>query len=250
MHTSTSDLKAMVFAAGLGTRLRPLTNDRPKALVELHGKTLLQHALEHLKSFGIREVVLNIHHFGEKVLETLAKHDNFGMQVQISDERGALLETGGGLKKAAPYFSEQQQPIVVYNVDVLSNIDLSQMLAFHLQHQALATLAIRQRQSSRYLLFDEQHQLAGWTNTKTKEIRMARLVNATTSSWAFSGVHLIDPKLLSLLSEVGKFSIIDSYLRLAEQHCLMGYAHDNDYWFDVGKPERLEAAAAFLGSLA
>ncbi|WP_052599585.1 nucleotidyltransferase family protein [Aureispira sp. CCB-QB1] len=237
-------MKAMLFAAGLGTRLRPLTNDRPKALVKVHGKTLLQHAVEHLKSFGIIDIVINIHHFGEKVLKELEVHQNFGCCISISDERAALLETGGGLLKAKAHF-EEEEAVVIYNVDVLSNINLSTMLRHHQQHEALATLATRNRESSRYLLFNEQQELCGWTNTKTKAIRHVRPAQKI-QSYAFSGIHIIRPSLLNLMTQKGKFSIIETYLNLADKHKIIAYPHNQDYWFDVGKPERLRAALEFL----
>ena len=234
----------MLFAAGLGTRLRPLTNDRPKALVEIHGKTLLQYAVEHLLQYGINTIVVNIHHFGEKVLEVLEQYNNFGANIIISDERDMLLETGGGLKKAAPLL-QGNSPFIVYNVDVLSNVNLHQMLAHHQQQEALATLATRTRESSRYLLFDKQQQLCGWTNTKTQAIKMVRTVESTTA-YAFSGIHIIEPTLLDLITQEGKFSITTTYLELAAAHKIIAYPHDDDYWFDVGKPERLQAAQTFL----
>lgn len=234
----------MIFAAGLGTRLRPLTNDRPKALVEVLGKTLLQHAIEHLKSFGITDIVVNIHHFGARVLEVLEQHQNFGCNIIISDERTALLETGGGLLKAKAHF-EGEEAIVIYNVDVLSNIDVLKMLDYHKKNKALATLATRSRESSRYLLFNEQQQLCGWTNTKTKAIRHVRPAK-NRQQYAFSGIHIINPLLLDLITQEGKFSITDTYLDLASQHNIIAYPHDQDYWFDVGKPERLAAASKFL----
>jgi NDP-sugar pyrophosphorylase family protein len=237
-------MKAMIFAAGLGTRLRPLTDDRPKALVEVHGKTLLQHAIEHLKSFEIIDIVVNIHHFGAKVLEVLADNQNFGCNIIISDERAMLLETGGGLLKAKKYF-EGEEAIVIYNVDVLSNINLLEMLHYHKKNKALATLATRSRESSRYLLFNEQQELCGWTNTKTKAIKHVRPAK-TIQQYAFSGIHIIDPFLLELITQKGKFSITDTYLELAAQHKIIAYPHDQDYWFDVGKPERLKAASIFL----
>lgn len=234
----------MIFAAGLGTRLKPLTNDRPKALVELDGKTLLQHAIEHLKKYGIQDFVVNIHHFGERVLEELEKHSNFGCAITISDERDFLLETGGGLKKAAPFF-DGEKTIVVYNVDVLSNIDINKMLEVHQKEKALATLATQSRKSSRYFLFNESLELCGWTNTQTGEIKMMR-DSIHTKQLAFSGIHIIDTQLLNLISQEGKFSITDSYLDLAANQKIIAYPHDNDYWFDVGKPELLEEAKRFL----
>ncbi|MGH1337918.1 MAG: nucleotidyltransferase family protein [Aureispira sp.] len=241
-------MRAFLFAAGLGTRLRPLTNDRPKALVEVAGKTLLQHAIEYLQQQGITDIVLNIHHFGALVLAHLEAHHNFGCRIQISDERGELLETGGALAKAAPLL-EGSDPIVLYNVDVLTNLNIQTMLAQHQSQGALATLAIRQRESSRYLLFDEQQRLSGWQNTITKEKRVERLVE-NLQPYAFSGIHIIEPTLLSYLpQQQGAFSIIPAYLDLAAKQPLIGYPHDQDYWFDVGKPERLEAATHFLNSL-
>ncbi len=241
-------MKALLFAAGLGTRLRPLTNDRPKALVEVDQKTLLQHAIEYLQRQGIDEVVLNIHHFGELVLDFLATNNNFGSRIQISDERGKLLETGGALVKAAPLLAGDT-PIVLYNVDVLTNLDLRPMLDYHHAQQATATLAIRQRKSSRYLLFDEEKRLSGWTNVSTKERRVQRKAD-NLQPYAFSGIHIIAPVLLRLLpAPKGAFSIIETYLELAASERLMGYVHDQDYWFDVGKPERLAEATIFIQSL-
>lgn len=241
-------MKAFLFAAGLGTRLRPLTNDRPKALVEVAGKTLLQHAIEYLQQQGIDELVLNIHHFGDLVLDHLNYHNNFGSTVQISDERGELLETGGALVKATPLL-KGNAPIVLYNVDVLTNLNLQKMLAQHQAQNALATLAVRQRESSRYLLWDAEQRLCGWKNVRTQEQRIER--NAENlQPYAFSGIHIIEPRLLSLLpQQQGAFSIIPAYLNIAAQEPLMAYPHDQDYWFDVGKPERLEAAATFLKAL-
>jgi NDP-sugar pyrophosphorylase family protein len=239
-------MKAMIFAAGLGTRLRPLTNDRPKALVEVLGKTLLQHSIEHLKGFGITDIVVNIHHFGARVLEVLESNQNFGCNIIISDERAELLETGGGLLKAKDHF-KGEEAIVIYNVDVLSNIDLVEMLHYHQKNDALATLATRSRESSRYLLFNEQQELCGWTNTKTKEIKNVRPAK-NKQQYAFSGIHIIKPALLELITQEGKFSITDTYLGLAGEHKIVAYPHDQDYWFDVGKPERLAAATKFLRS--
>lgn len=237
-------MKAMLFAAGLGTRLRPLTNDKPKALVEIQkGVTLLEYNLRYLQSFGINTVVVNIHHFGEKVLEKLAKHNNFGSQILISDERDQVLETGGGLQKAAPFF-EGEKDILLYNVDVVSNIDLHQMLDYHQQQGGLATLACRQRTSSRYLLFEGQ-QLCGWQNTKTGEI-INPLGKSNYTPLAFSGIHIIQQDLLAMLTQGGCYSITPTYLELmAKGQKIVAYQHDQDAWFDVGKPEKLSVARQF-----
>ncbi|MCP4439885.1 MAG: nucleotidyltransferase family protein [Aureispira sp.] len=238
---------AMLFAAGLGTRLRPLTNDRPKALVELNGKTLLERAILHLKSFGIQTIVINIHHFGAKVLDFLAAHNNFGCTIHISDEREQLLETGGGLQKAAPLLGKQ--PFIVYNTDVISNLDIKAMYQAHLAQGALATLAVRNRDTSRYLLFNEQLELCGWENINTKEQKIVRGSQFPLNPFAFSGIHVIEPKLFDLMEQKGKFSITTTYLRLAKTERILAYPHNDDYWYDLGKPERLEKASNFLNNL-
>lgn len=238
-------MKAMLFAAGLGTRLRPLTNDKPKALVEIKkDRTLLHYNIDYLKSFGVKTIVVNIHHFGAKVIEEIEKHHQFDINIIISDERDAVLETGGGLQKAAPLL-DGKEAIILYNVDVVSNIDLHQMLAHHQSTQALATLACRQRVSSRYLLF-HNNRLCGWQNTKTGEIKNPHQITEFTPL-AFSGIHIIQPKLLSLLKQGGKYSITNTYLDLmAQNYPIAAYLHDEDYWFDVGKPEKLATARQFL----
>lgn len=234
----------MVLAAGLGTRLRPLTDDRPKALVEVAGRTLLEITLRRLGSYGIREVIVNVHHFADMVVDYLRMNDNFGLRIEISRE-DILLDTGGGLKKAAWFFLEEghaDEPFVLHNVDVLSTIDLHTMAEFHARNQALATLAVQQRQSSRYLLFDEQNQLCGRQAGRDQkpELRPSNEQQAL----AFSGVHIISPRLLSMMSEDGVFSIITSYLRLAgEGERIVAFRADDFYWRDLGRPENLLQAA-------
>ena len=235
-------MRAMILAAGLGTRLRPLTDHRPKALVEVAGHTLLEITLRRLREVGIREVIVNVHHFSDMLVDYLKKNDDFGMQVAISCEE-ELLDTGGGLKKAAWFFSEEAadgEPFLLHNVDVLSTIDLGRMVEFHRQHQALATLAVQDRETSRYLLFDEEHRLCGrQTGRKPEVVRPSQ----TTRGLAFSGVHVISPRFLSLMTEQGGFSIITSYLRLAGQReKIMGFRADVYYWRDLGKPESLAQA--------
>jgi len=237
-------MKAMVLAAGLGTRLRPLTDDRPKALVEVAGHTLLEITLARLRLFGVREVIVNVHHFAEMVIEYLKAHDNFGMRIEISREE-VLLDTGGGLKKAAWFFledSHSDEPFILHNVDVLSTIDLQRMVQFHRPNQALATLALQNRETSRYLLFDEQHQLRGrWTGLDPK----TEIVRSTppTQALAFSGIHVISPRLLTMMTEEGVFSIVDCYLRLAAQgDKVLAFQADEYYWRDLGKLENLRQA--------
>jgi len=229
----------MILAAGLGTRLRPLTNARPKALVEVAGRTLLEITIARLQEFGVREVIVNVHHFGGMITEFLRQRNNFGMRIEISEEP-TLLDTGGGLKKAAWFFREEGSaaaPFLLHNVDVISTIDLQRVLEFHTQSQALATLAVQQRQSSRYLLFNEQMQLCGRRLVKEQKTELAR-PSPQLHELAFSGIHVIEPRLLERMSEDGAFSIIGSYLRLAgEGEKIIAYRADGDYWCDLGKPE-------------
>ena len=236
-------MKAMVLAAGLGTRLRPLTNDRPKALVEVGGRTLLEITLARLREFGVREVIVNVHHFGDKVIEYLKKHGDFGMRVEISREDEQLLDTGGGLKKAGWFFLEgPNEPFIVHNVDVISTIDLARMVELHYEQQALATLGVQERKTSRYLLFDEGGLLCGrraGTDGKEELVRPASGIQAL----AFSGIHVISPRLLTMMTEDGVFSIIDSYLRLARVgEKILGFRADEYSWRDVGRLEDLQRA--------
>ena len=238
-------MKAMVLAAGLGTRLRPLTDDCPKALVEIAGRTLLDITLARLRASGVREVMINVHHFADKVAEYLKANDNFGMRVEISREE-ILLDTGGGLKQAAWFFlepSEGDEPFILHNVDVLSTIDLESMMRFHVQNRALATLAVRDRKTSRYLLFDEQSALCG---RRLGDDQTAEVVRRTqqVQPLAFSGIHVISPRVLHMMTEGGVFSIITSYLRLAGRgEKIVGFRDDQYYWRDLGKPENLKRAA-------
>jgi len=233
-------MKAMILAAGLGTRLRPLTDDRPKALVEIAGQTLLEIALRRLASFGIREVIVNVHHFAGLVIEYPKKNGNFGMRIEISREE-VLLDTGGGLKKAAWFFEDLQEPFVLHNVDVLSTIDLNRMLEFHQKNSALVTLAVQDRKTSRYLLFDAHNQLRG----RRAGNHASALANSApdVQAFAFSGIHVISPRLLGMLSEDGAFSIIDSYLRFAGHgEKIVAFRADEYYWRDLGKPENVAQA--------
>ena len=241
-------MKAMILAAGLGTRLRPLTDDRPKALVEVAGRTLLEITLRRLRHFGVREVIVNVHHFADLVVDYLKKNANFGMRIEVSREE-VLLDTGGGLKKAAWFFLETpDEPFILHNVDVLSSIDLNRMLQFHRQNQALATLAVQQRETSRYLLFDSQNQLCGRQTGRAQEPEMVQSSNANQSGpirpLAFSGIHVISPRLLTRLTEEGVFSIITSYLRLAgEGEKIAAFQADEYYWRDLGRPENVHQAS-------
>ncbi|MEM1271475.1 MAG: nucleotidyltransferase family protein [Bacteroidota bacterium] len=231
--------QAILFAAGLGTRLRPLTNDRPKALVEVDGTPMLGHVLRRLVRFGFTEVVVNVHHFAGKVEAYLAGED-FGATIHISDERDAILETGGGLLKARPFFRDDQ-PILVHNVDIFSTVDLRRLVETHVESGALATLAVSERDTSRYLLFDADGQLAGWRNVQTGETRWSRR-SEDVEPLALSGIYVLDPQFIGLMTERGKFSVIDPLLRLAADHSIRAYRHDASGWLDVGRPENLQHA--------
>jgi NDP-sugar pyrophosphorylase family protein len=240
-------MKAMILAAGLGTRLRPLTDVRPKALVEVEGRTLLEITLCRLRSFGIREVIVNVHHFANMIAEYLKKNGNFGMRIEISREE-ALLDTGGGLKKAAWFFLEDspnlEMPFVLHNVDVISTIALARMLQFHREHKALATLAVQDRETPRHLLFDEQGQLCGRRTGRDQAPEMTRPCRRA-QALAFCGVHVIAPRFLSMMAEQGSFSIIGPYLQAAGQgEKVLAFRADEYYWRDLGSPENVAQTEA------
>jgi NDP-sugar pyrophosphorylase family protein len=237
-------MKAMILAAGLGTRLRPLTDDRPKALVEVAGHTLLELALSRLRAFGVREVVVNTHHYAEMIADSLKAQDNFGMRIEISHE-DELLDTGGGLKRAAHFFLEgngnPQEPFILHNVDVISTINLARMMQFHTQQNALATLAVQARETSRVLLFDTDGQLCGRRVGRDGETEWARPA-AKTEALAFSGIHVISPRIFAKMEDNGAFSIIAAYLRLASQgEKIVAFRADESYWRDLGRPESIVA---------
>jgi mannose-1-phosphate guanylyltransferase len=239
-------MKAMVLAAGLGTRLRPLTDNRPKALVEVAGRALLQITLSRLRSFGVREAIVNAHHFADMIVAYLEANANFGMRVQVSREE-VLLDTGGGLKKAAWFFQENSgpsnEPFILHNVDVISAIDLRRMVEYHQQAQALATLAMQDRKTSRYLLFDEQGQLCGRRSGIDQPPEMVRPA-MRPKALAFSGIHVISPRLFAEMSEDGAFSIINCYLRLAAAgERIAAFPADEYYWRDLGTADHIARAA-------
>jgi NDP-sugar pyrophosphorylase family protein len=242
-------MKAMILAAGLGTRLRPITDDRPKALVEIAGRTLLEITLTRLRAFGIREVIINIHHLPQMIVEYLKANDNFGMRIEVSHEE-VPLDTGGGLKKAAHFFLEDshgsEEPFIVHNVDVISTIDLARMVQFHTENQALATLAVRDRKTFRYLLFDQQLRLCGrrlGLDGKDEWVRSSPQAQAL----AFSGIHIISPRLFAVMTEEGAFPIIACYLRLAAQgERILAFRADEYSWRDLGRPEHVTQATLDL----
>jgi mannose-1-phosphate guanylyltransferase len=242
-------MKAMILAAGLGTRLRPLTDHRPKALVEIAGRTLLEITLCRLREFGVREVIINVHHFADLVVEYLRNNDYFGMRIEVSREE-VLLDTGGGLKKAAWFFLENpchpDDPFFLHNVDVISTIDLGRMLQFHAEHQALATLAVKDRATSRNLLFDRQLELCGRQSGGDQTPELVR-PSSELQALAFSGIHILSPRIFAMMTEEGIFSIIASYLRLAAQgQRILAFRTDESYWRDLGRAENLAQAAQDL----
>jgi NDP-sugar pyrophosphorylase family protein len=235
-------MKAMIMAAGLGTRLKPFTENHPKALYIYEGKTLLQHALEHLEKYGIKDIIVNVHHFASQIIEYIELNNNFGLNISFSDESDALLETGGGLLKARWFFGKDDD-FVLRNVDIISDLNLWEMTSCHQKNRALATLAMRTRQTSRYLLFDQENRLAGWENLKTGEQILCGSAGRDgtddqeieiTKRLAFSGIHVINAQIFELIREKGKFSMTDLYLRLARTRKILGFEEQGSLWLDVG----------------
>jgi N-acetyl-alpha-D-muramate 1-phosphate uridylyltransferase len=236
--------RAFILAAGLGTRFKPWTDRHPKALAPVNGKSLLQRNIEYLRRYGIGEVVVNVHHFAGQIIEALTANNGWGCRFSISDETAEVLETGGGLKKARPFLEEA--PFVLMNVDILTDMDLSVMIADHFRHRPLATLAVTDRSTSRYFLFDDRGELSGWRNAATGQERMARkagTIGATLVQRAFSGIHVIEPAIFPLITRDGKFSVVDLYLDLAAGHPIRAFDHSSSRLIDVGMPESAEQAA-------
>ncbi len=249
-------MKAMILAAGLGTRLRPLTDDRPKALVTVAGHTLLEITLLRLRSFGACEVIVNTHHYADMISRYLRDNSNFGMHIEVSREE-VLLDTGGGLKAAASFFLRtdggSQEPFILHNVDVISTFDLDRMMRFHVEQNALATLAVQQRETSRYLLFDQHGHLCGrrigrasQESEKTAELaRPAKKLQAL----AFSGIHIISPRIFAKMQGESVFSIISTYLHLAaSEERVLAFRADEYYWRDLGRPESIAQAAVDINN--
>lgn len=236
-------MKAMLLAAGFGTRLKPFTDKHPKALATVNGKTLLEHNLKYLQRHGIFDVIVNVHHFADQIEETLRKHNGFGSNVTISDERSAVLETGGGVQKAQWYF-EHEPSFVVMNTDVLTTLNLTSLIDFHHLHQPIASLAVMDRPSSRHLLFDEHHALCGWRNNKTGATRISRQ-SERLIPFAFSGIQVLSPTIFDMPFQ-GKFSLVDVYLHFAVDGIIKGFDHSSDVFIDAGKPESLAHAATLF----
>jgi len=240
VELKNSFMKAMIFSAGLGTRFKPWTDAHPKALAVVNGKSLLQRNIEWLQRFNIHEVIVNIHHFPEQVMQAIEKNKGWGSKITISDEKGQLLETGGGLKKARSFF-DVDQPFLTTNVDILTNLDVDKLLRFHTQKRPLISFAVTDRKTSRYFLFDEGLRLCGWENTKTGEKKISRQKDKLLQK-AYSCVVIFQPEIFSLMKQDGKFSLVDVYLDLAAKYSILGYDHSGDLLVDVGKPEAVALA--------
>mgnify|MGYP002498066840 FL=1 len=239
----------MIFAAGLGTRLRPLTDHTPKALVSVAGKPMLERVILRLKEAGFNDITVNIHHFGEQIIEFLRANNDFGITIHLSDERDMLLDTGGGIKKARP-FLDGNEPFLVHNADILSDINLAELYRHHRESNAEATLLVSQRQTSRYLLLDDANRLHGWINKSTGEVKPAGFDYRETKyrELAFGGIHVISPSLFRLMDDGqwdGKFSIIPFYLSACTKVHIQGYPLQGFRWFDIGKPETLAQAEEY-----
>jgi N-acetyl-alpha-D-muramate 1-phosphate uridylyltransferase len=232
--------KAIIFSAGLGTRFKPWTDSHPKALAIVNGKSLLQRNIEYLQQYGVKDVVVNVHHFPEQIIAAVKENRGWGSNVIISDESDEVLETGGGLVKARKLL-DGDKPFISLNVDILTNLDLSKLMAFHQQHKPLVTFGITNRKSSRVLLFDEDSRLCGWKNLSTGETKIS-IDKAALKEMAYSCVVIYEPEIFSLIKQQGKFSIMDTYLDLAADHVILGYDHSGDNLVDVGKPESVAMA--------
>ncbi len=238
----------MIFAAGLGTRLKPLTDTTPKALLPIGGKPMLEHVIQKLKDAGFHQIVINIHHHGQQILDFLEANNNFGIRINISDERDYLLDTGGGIKKAAR-FLQGNEPFLIHNVDILSNVDLRHLYNKHLETNPLATLLVSKRNTSRYLLFNKENKLCGWRNHDTGEVKSyyPDFDPKQYNEYAFSGVHVVSPQIFEWMEEwTGKFSIINFYLSICAKTNIHAYEMENLRLLDIGKPDTLEKAEKWI----
>jgi NDP-sugar pyrophosphorylase family protein len=237
-------MKAMIFSAGLGTRFKPWTDKHPKALAMVNGKSLLQHNVEYLQKYSIKDIIVNVHHFAEQVTDAIKKNNGWGSNIIISDETNELLETGGGLLKAKELFTPGER-FITCNVDILTNLDLNKLITFHKKNRPLISLGVTNRKTSRYFLFDENNRLCGWRNTKTDEEKIP-LAKPGLIEKAYSCVVIFEYDIFNLMHFTGKFSLVDVYLNLAKDHLIMGYDHSGDKLVDVGKPENIAAAESLF----
>jgi len=236
-------MKGLIFCAGLGTRFKPWTDHHPKALAVINGKSLLQRNVEYLQQYEIRDLIVNVHHFADQIEEEIRRNDGWGSSIRISDERNEVLETGGGLLKAAPMLLGER--FVALNVDILTDLDLKAMISFHQKQKNLATLAVSRRETSRYFLFDETGQMCGWRNVKTGDEKISRKQSPLLQK-AFSGVHIIENNLLSLIKQTGKFSIVDVYVDLSSSNKIGGFDHTGSKLIDVGKTDSVPVAESMF----
>ncbi len=232
-------MKAMIFAAGLGTRLGTLTEHKPKALVEVNGKPMLEHVVDYLKSYCITNIIINVHHFADMIVDFVALKNNFDINIAFSYESKELLDTGGGLVEAS-WFFDKKEPFIVHNVDILSKTNLQEVIFQHKKQETLATLVVKNRNTARYILLDSKGELCGWRNKKTGEEIIVR-ESETLFEAAYSGIQVVDPKIFSINNMQGKFSLTPMYLELAKKHRISTYL-DKDLWFDLGKPESIAEA--------
>jgi NDP-sugar pyrophosphorylase family protein len=234
-------MKAMIFAAGMGTRLKPLTNSIPKALVKINNTPLIELLINKLKNNGFNEIIINVHHHAEQIIDFLWKNNNFGIRIEVSDESSQLLDTGGGLKKAS-WFFDDNKAFLIHNVDVLSSIDILELYNCHLRSGSLTTLAVKKRETSRYFLFDEEKRLCGWQDLKNELRTISVEYSEPLTPYAFSGIHVVNPEIFRLIKEEGGFSMTKVYLRLAKEHRIEAYDHSNSSWIDLGTVENLRIA--------
>jgi len=233
MVLQTSGNKAMILAAGLGTRMRPVTNDKPKALVHWEGKPMLEHIILKLKDQGFNQIVINVHHFAQMIVDFVKEKDHFGIQIEFSHEIDEALDTGGGVAYASWFFDDK--PFLVHNVDIMSNIDLVKLYEAHLQSKAIATMAVKDRETSRSLLMNQDHLLKGWRDNQSGETILADKKAEELIPIAFSCVHVLSPEIFSLFPAEKKFSITPFYLDLARTRDVNLYRHDADFWIDMGR---------------
>jgi NDP-sugar pyrophosphorylase family protein len=238
-------LKALILAAGLGTRLMPLTANLPKALVKINGVTLLEIALRKVAAAGFSDIIVNVHHHAGQVIDFLSKNQFPGINISISNESSLLLDTGGAIRKAR-WFLDGKEPFLVHNVDIISDISIQSLLSGHLKKKALATLSVSDRPTKRYFLFDKSLKLSGWTDTSTGETRWAGKAIDDAQKLAFNGIHILSPEIFSMMEEKERFSVIDLYLKMAENKPIFGQLQPGNTWFDLGKPEQIEIVASFL----
>lgn len=237
-------MKAMIFSAGLGTRFKPWTDKHPKALALVNGKPLLQHNIEYLQQYGITDVVVNVHHFADQIIEAIKINKGWGSNITVSNETNEVLETGGGLIKAR-HLLEGNEPFITLNVDILTNLNIDKLLAFHQRHKPLISFGVSDRKSSRCFLFDEAHRLCGWRNTLTGEEKIS-IAAPEPEQKSYSCVVVFEPHIFSLIRQSGKFSLTETYLNLAAEHVILGYQHAGDKFIDVGKPESVAVAEAMF----